>query len=479
MDKKHSEYIWIIACVSFAGFISTLDDYIVNVSLPTISRYFNASTSEAAQITLAYLLCLTGSLLLFGKLGDKIGYKKLFIIGFSVFTISSLLCGCAWNINSLVFFRCFQGLGAAMLSVMSPAIVGYYIPPEKKGWAFGILTTCCALGITLGAPLGGIISGIAHWRWIFLVNIPFGIAAVLVTNKALPAHEHTENKEKKNFRIDYIGAILSFSALFCLIYAFNMGEELGGWVSPYIITIFATSVICVVLFILYERRVKDPIMDLSIFRNLDFNFANLSTLFAYMLLAGCNFLLPFYLIVGMGLKPEKTGLIMLIYSVFYASISPFMGKYSDKASPRILCITGMFLAAGACVYFAFDLKALSLTVVIIYLIWRAVSYAMFISPNNKLVVSQTPADKLGVGSSILKVAVNLSLVLGVCLFETVFSIPLSEDLGSLHNHAVHSSTSINEMFAGFRYAYLFGAAVCILSAVFSILGSKIKPTRQA
>jgi len=478
---------WIIISVCFAGFISTLDDYIVNISLPTISHDFNASTSEVAQVTLSYLLFLTGSLLLAGKLGDRFGYKRIFISGYFVFTISSLLCFMSPGLKVLVIFRSIQGIGAAMLSVMSPAIIGRFVPPDMKGWAFGILTTACALGITLGAPLGGLITTFVTWHWIFFINVPLGLIAIFFTHRAIPK-EIFEVKNKKKLP-DVPGMVLSFAGIFCLTYGLNMGEELGGWTSTPVICLFIVSLISIVAFIFWEKELSrppliehdnskklkkmlplnaDPLVDLNIFRNLEFSFANLSTLLSYMLLAGCNFLLPFYLILVKGLKPHETGIIMLIYSLVYAFISPFMGRMADKIHPRSLCVTGMISAMGACLFFAFTLKYESLILVIIYLVWRAISYGMFISPNNKLVMSLVPSDKQGAGSSILKVATNLSLLLGICLFETVFSLPVPEGMFSLDKLMEHSK---NIIFAGFHDAYLFGAVICLLAAMFSLYQS--------
>lgn len=472
MDNSHKinniKQKWIIFCVSFAGFMATLDDYIVNVSLPAISRDFNVGTSEVAQVTLIYLLVLVSSLPLFGKIGDRIGFKKVFMFGYFIFTTGSLLCGISTSIHMLIACRCIQGIGASMLSVTGPAIIAKYVTPEVKGSAFGLMSTMAALGITLGAPLGGIITGFFSWHWIFFINIPLGIIAMFLANKIMPDEEFKKSTEK----LDFIGAGLSFTGLSFFLYGLNQFEELGGWKSPVVFFLLIFSAIFLILFYYRETAISNPLVNMNLFKNKEFLFANFGTVFAYMLLAGCNFLLPFYLILIKGYTTAQTGFIMIIYSIVYVIMTPFAGRYSDRIHPRLLCITGMLIAAADCAFFAVALKLNVFWPVILYLVIRAVAYALFISPNNKLIMDIAPDKSQGVTSAILKISINLSLVLGVCIYETVFSLPIPEGIGSLQTFLKGGKIAADLIIKGFTWSYLFGAVTCLLAFFFTFISVK-------
>jgi len=301
IDRK--PYRWIVFSVAFAVFMVRLDGYVVNISLPTITRYFHVGTSEASWVVLSYLLVMTASMLIFGKLGDRVGLKKIFISGYVCFTAGSLLCGLSHNICMLDVARGIQGIGGAMMMTGAFAVISHYLPEAITGWAFGLCSLANSLGIMVGAPLGGIITGFFSWHWIFLINIPVGIAAVLIARKALP-DEKPAGTAKEKPRFDVIGSTLSFIALSTLVYGLSMGNE-SGWQSPVILASLAIAAVASGAFIYREITCADPILDFKIFKNRDFAFAILTTLMAVMLLSGGNFLLPFYLELVRGLERRK------------------------------------------------------------------------------------------------------------------------------------------------------------------------------
>ena len=166
---KNNKYLILIYTVAMASFVVNLDTYIVNVSLPAMAIQFNTTTTAISWIALSYNLTVVSLLLTFGKLGDKIGLKKLFVLGFIIFSTSSLMCGLSYNLNMLILSRFLQGIGASILYALPQAIIAKYLPQEKRGMAFGILASAAALGITLGAPVSGLLSGFFTWRLIFFI----------------------------------------------------------------------------------------------------------------------------------------------------------------------------------------------------------------------------------------------------------------------------------------------------------------------
>jgi EmrB/QacA subfamily drug resistance transporter len=464
IDRK--PYRWIVFSVAFAVFMVRLDGYIVNISMPAIARHFHVGTSEASWVVLSYLLVMTGSMLIFGKLGDRIGLKKIFISGYVCFTIGSLLCGLSPNIYVLDVARGIQGIGGAMMMTGAFAVISHYLPEAITGWAFGLCSLANSLGIMVGAPLGGIITGFFSWQWIFLINIPVGVAAVLIARKALPDEKPAgTTTEKRHF--DVIGSTLSFVALSTLVYGLSMGQE-WRWDSPVILAALAIAALASGAFIYREMTCADPILDFKLFKNRDFVFVILTTLMAVMLLAGGNFLLPFYLELVKGLETEKVGFVILIYSLVYMPIAPFSGRLSDRINPRIICASAMFMGLIACLVFAFSLSMPGLAPAVIYLILLAVTYSLFFPSNNHLVMSLASHESQGAASGLYSTAINVSMVLGICLFESVFSHALPEGVSLKHASPDQAASIAGLLTDAFQIAFIVGSAVCLLAFVFSL-----------
>ena len=220
---------WIVFSVAFAVFMVRLDSYIVVISLPTLARYFQVGTSEASWVILSYLMVVTGSTLIFGKLADRIGLKKIFLWGYGLFTLGSLLCGLSPTIYLLDAASCLQGVGGAMMITSGMASIPHYLPKNIAGWAFGICSLANSLGIMVGAPLGGVITCFLSWHWIFLINVPVGILAIVIVKRSLPADQNRPPlAERRPF--DVSGSILSFVGFTALVFALSRCED-EGWQS--------------------------------------------------------------------------------------------------------------------------------------------------------------------------------------------------------------------------------------------------------
>lgn len=437
--------------------MSKLDSYIVNISLPTIAERFHVTSAEVSWVVLVYLLVSTSTLLLFGKLGDRFGLRKVFFFGYLLFTAGSLLCGAATSLEMLITARFIQGIGCAMILAIAFAVIPRFLPPEKTGWAFGIASTGAALGIAIGAPAGGLITGFLSWRWVFFVNVPFGIFAMYAVNKYIPDESPARLKVLRKAGFDILGAALSFGGLAFFLYALSTGWDFG-WASARILGSFGASFVLLATFFVREAKCTEPLLELGLFRSFHFSAAVTSTLFAYMLLAGNSFLLPFYLEVGKKLPTQTVGLIIMIYSVIYMAVGPFAGRISDRIRPSTLCAFAMLSAAACSFVFAFTLEMPGITSVVIFLVWIAFSFGFFISPNNNQVMRLAPARKQGSASGVFNTINSLGLALGVCIFESLMSRTAQGGL-----KAIPSSM------AGYKNAYLFGGAVCIIALFFSLL----------
>ena len=463
LRKKH---ILIVVSVLFAAFMSKLDVYIVNISLPSIALYFGTTASVVARTVLAYLIVGTSTLLFFGKLGDRFGQKKVFIAGYAVFTFGSLLCGISPNMNILVTSRLVQGLGAAMLISAAYAIIPKYLPKEINGWAFGILSLGAALGIAIGAPVGGIINKFMTWHWVFLVNVPVGIVAIIMSWKLIPS-EKMEKQKISVGEFDIPGTLLSLTGLSLLLYAINIGHSVG-WTSYRVLLPMSGSVILLALFSLCELKCKNPILDFSIFKDSRFTFATLSGFFGLAVLGGSSFIMPFYLELGKKLDPMTSGFVLMSFSIGYVIFAPLAGRLADRIQPSLLSTAGMTSLVFALFFFSVTLTIKGLIFPIIYLIWLSISFAVFFSPNNSFVMSIPAADKKGMASGCYNAVGAFGTAMGVAVFETVFS------LSSAHSGTVSAiiSKAPESAAHGCKMAFIAGMALAILAVFFSGINIK-------
>jgi len=452
----------IVFSISFASFMVNLDTYIVTISLPSIGAFFGKSTGEISWVALAYNLAVASLLIIFGKLGDRVGLRKIFMAGLFIFTSSSLLCGLSPSLYWLIGGRLLQGLGASILYAMTPAMVPRYLPVEMRGAAFGTLATAAGLGIIIGTPLGGLITGYLSWQWIFYLNVLPGLAALILCHRIIPGDECAPAGKGGHF--DFPGSILSFTLSLALIYGLNMGQEMG-WRSWAITGSFALAALSLGGFIAWEKKCSSPLMELGLFRSLAFSCGNMSSFLASNVLSGHNFLMPFYLILVMKLPAQQAGLVYLIYSAVYMITGPLAGRRSNAGNSAGLSGISMALAGLSTLVFSFMLETRSFVVIILYFVILGVSYGIFITANNIVVVGMAPEGKQGIVSGIFRMIGRLGMASGVCIFETVFSAGFPAATGG----GGYMSLPGDLLLRGFHTAYLAGGAVLLCAALVSII----------
>ena len=451
-----------VTAICLAGFIIRLDIYIANISLPAIARYFNVGTGQVSCVMLSYLLMVTSSMLLFGKLGDRFGTKRILVIGYGVFTLGSLLSGFSVTLAMLILARGLQGLGGAMLFTSAFSSISRVLPKEETGWGYGMWSTFVGLGITAGAPLGGIISGLFSWHWIFLVNVPIGLLGLLLAQRFIP---DDRPKREKGAPFNFLGTILSFLCLLALVYALNQAGVMG-WGSPRVLISFGVAAVLLFSMLNREKRHPNPLLPPDLLKNRGYTYAVLTGIMGFMFVAGNSFLMPFYLIRTHGLSPQAAGLMMLFYALTFAMLSPRAGRLSDTVDPRKLGLTAMALLAVASVSFAYFLRLPTLLPVALFLLLTGVSMGFFFSPNNRLAMALAPSQQRGVAAGIYQAAVNMGMVLGVSLFETVFSQRIDQTKGLPSLAFDHVRNVFPPHFYGYRDAYLLATLFCVLAILF-------------
>ncbi len=452
-----------IFTIALAAFMGSLDVTIVNISLPTISRYFDVGTGMVSWIVLAYLLVMSSFLLAFGKIGDLKGFKRVFLAGFAIFVTGSFLCAVAPSIKLLIAFRMLQALGAAMLTAIGPAMVTVFLPPEIRGKALGIVATFASLGIAMGPPIGGLLTSFLSWRWIFFINIPVGIVAILIGKAVLP---EAGPRPGQKARFDLLGAALVFLALFCLIFGMNMGGELG-WTSPAIAGSLIGSLVLAAVFVLRESRFSDPLVDLKLFKNASFTSANGAVLLVMLVYGGAVFLFPFYLEYVKGLGTDVAGLILMVPSIATMIVAPRAGTLSDRIGSRKICVAATLLCVAGFYLLSFLNVESSKAFIFVALVILGVSLWMFLPPNSNLVMAQSPAEKCGVASSLMMTARNVGTVIGIAVFEMVFAARVQ--MAGLSDGAVQGGATLIPLTLGFHDAFLVGVGFSVLAVILSVM----------
>lgn len=436
-----SGYVFIVIALALSIFFVRFDAYIVNVAMPTFVYVFKISVSQASWIALSYVLSQVSAMMLFGKLCGRFRLKNIFLTGMLIFTVSSLFCGLSPDFWYLIFFRCVQGIGGSMMLVSAFAAILLYLPHEKVGWSLSIMTTSAALGVLAGPVAGGLIVSHFSWNWVFLINFPVGIIAVIFCYKIIPAAASPEKKPGQT--LDIKGLLLSAAALFLLVYSLNMGCE-HGWNSPIILVCELFSVIFFIVFFQAEKRTGDPLLDMSLFSARSFVIVIISALIGFILFFGGNFLLPFYL-TREGLSPDQIGFLLMVFSIVYIPLAFYSGSLSDKYSSKKISAWAMFVGAVAAFVFAADLGG-GIACAVIYLVMLAVAYGFFFVPINHSIMSFASDTNRGSVSAVLNAVTNVTMALGIAVMETIYSeyeVPL----------------------AGFRTAFAVGGVFCFIAFV--------------
>lgn len=456
---RESDQRIILGIIACAAFMSTLDSTIVNISLPTISTWFQVDIGGVSWVVIAYLLTLTGLMLTCGRLGDIKGFRSVFIIGFSTFTVSSLLCGLSWSISSLIFFRILQGAGAAAIQALFPAMIALYLPEEKRGWAFGILLTIVSLGIAGGPIIGGYITEFLGWHWIFFINVPIGVVGVLLAMRYIPH----DTLSPKPGRLDIIGSILILLALVTLLFPLNQGLYLG-WTSYVILGSISASVLLWIIFILYEKRIDTPLIHFRLFDSRQFLFGNIAGMLVILSFAGTEFLLPFYLETVHGFTTEIAGMFLAVPAVFIMVAGPIAGKISDKYGSRNIMIGAAFFASVAMFLYTMFSPDTNIGFMVLTLAIEGCAVGLFMPPNMNLILSSETGEFEGVASGVMMMLRNVGGVIGIALFGTIAMQSILMKFGDHYARALPE-----EVMSGFQTAFSVGVVVCLMAAGISIL----------
>jgi len=447
--------------IALGSFIGTLATNIVNISLPTISGYFRVDTGFVSWVALIYLLVLCSTIVIFGRLADIKGFKKIFLAGFAVFAFASLLCALSNDIHILIASRALQAIGGAMFIAMGPAMISTILPRETRGRSMGYLSIAAAAGIALGPGIGGYLTTFLSWRSIFFVNIPICIFAIILGARIIPDCPGSKPAEK----VDLRGALLLTASLAGATLAINMGRNLGLQ-SPQILGSILIFLVCGYAFFLQERRTSKPLVDLNLFRIKCFLYANIASMMSMLVFAGTMFLLPFYLQELRGYPANIAGLILMVPPLVMMLTAPFAGSFADRHGSREICAASSILAAISFVLLSTIDQSTPLALVIVYMVLMGASITMFVSPNMSFIMGKCPEKIKGIGSSLTMGIRYLGSMLGVASFGAVYSANLPEAMHTASGLGGEASASMASAFHG---SFFLGIIFSIVMLIFSVM----------
>lgn len=340
---------WIMISTILASSMAFIDGTALNVVLPSLQKNLQATGSDLFWILNAYLLMLASFILIGGAMGDRIGRKKVFMVGIAIFIAGSASCGFAPNVTFLVIFRLLQGIGGALMIPGSLSLISSSIDEKERGKAIGTWSAFTTV-VTVGGPiLGGALADAGLWRYIFFINIPIGFIALIILGLRV---KEIKDEEHSTQSIDFPGAITIVLALATLTFGFLRIPAIG-FNSPQVLVSLAAGLLLLLLFLYIERKSRFPMMPLKLFANATFTGANLLTFFLYAGLGAGMLFLSLNLVQVQGYSQLQSGLTFLPFTILMISIARFAGKLADKYGPRLFLITGPAIAGAGLMILSF------------------------------------------------------------------------------------------------------------------------------
>ncbi len=407
---------YIILCAVCLG--TVLSAYVsscVNIALPNIMAALNFNMDSIVWVSLGYMLPYGSSLPITGKLGDQFGAKNLYIMGLMLFTAASLLCGTATSATAMVIFRIAQGVGGGLLLPNAMTVVAQTFDTHERGQALGVWSAMAAAGSAMGPIVGGYLIESFNWRTVFFSVAPVCAVSIALAFAIIPA-----SRRNPAAKIDFLGAALLIAGISMLLVALNQGQR-EGWTSFYILSLLALTFASFVLFLAVEQWVEQPMVEIQLFRSMNFTVANAVGFMSFVAFYGGLFLLPFFLKSILNFTSTTAGMVMLPLTASMVVSSPIGGRLADRFGSRLPAFTGIMLISGA--LYSLDTINADYSVHDFYvrLAVFGLGLGLTMSPLTNCAISSLPKDKVGVGSGIFNFGKIIGGSIGVVFAEVLLS----------------------------------------------------------
>lgn len=407
---------WTLAAACFALFMAILDNLVVNIALPTISKDLNSTATQLQWIVSAYTLAFASLQITAGGLGDRLGRKRFFLIGVAIFTATSFGAAFVQNTEWLIAARVMQGLGGAFIMPLSLSLISNAFPPQERGKALGIWSAISVSGLALGPIVGGLIVEYLSWHWIFLLNVPIGIVAFLVTSAVVRESRDTTG----TVATDIPGTLLITGAIASLVWALIQAGD-RGWGDQWIVTAFIAAAVLLTAFIAVEARTERPMVPLSFFRSTTFVGANIVSFAVSFLISGVAFSMTLYWQNIHGFSPVKNGLTMLPMVATMMIMSPISGALINRIGPsRLLALGTLITGASSLLYLRTSVNGGYLDLLPGYIV-MGFGMSLIFAPMTTAVLNSVATEKSGVASAVNGAIRETGFAFGVALLGTIMN----------------------------------------------------------
>ena len=444
-----------LAVIAFVALMDGIDGSIVNVALPTMAGDFGTDTGTIAWVAVVYMVMMAGLMITFAKVAKNGLIRKVLLGGLILFTASSLFCGMSTGFHMLLVFRTIQGVGAAMMGAAVPMVCVKYLPTSNLGLGMGVITLGCSLGFALGPAVGGIITDLLSWHWIFLINIPLGLIVIPLIAKVLPGDEGYSGE------LDIRGAALLFSAIICGVVAIERAPY-----SDSTLSVILSAIGCAVFlaaFIRTELRNEEPLLNLRVFKHWKFDSVLMACMLSNLVYMGMLYLLPFYMHVCMGFSPSMTGMYILISPLLTLILCVPISRWSDRTERRAFAVVScVILTAGSLIMVLLSAGSavlpLAATLVCMGLFW-----ALCGGPMGGRIIENVEDESREMGSSIMYVSLYLGSALGTALFAMFFTF------GSGSGNISFSDLPPGTFIDGFVLSMIIATAMATVTVILSFI----------
>jgi len=434
--------VFVLLICSSSLFITYLDSTILNVALPTLQLDLHASLAGLQWIADAYLLVVASLLMLTGSTADRLGRKRLFLIGLAGFGVGSLLCSVAPNTGSLIALRMVQGVGGSMLTPISLSIVrNTFTDHKERVQALGVWSGIFGVATACGPVVGGVLVTEVGWRSVFWVNVPICAVMILAALRYVP-----ESRAPRPRRVDVPGQLLMIAFLGSLTYAIIQGP-VSGWAAPLILALFGVALASLALFALVERHRAEPLLELRFFRSRPFTGASVIAVLAFTVLGGFLFVITLYLQEVRGDSPLRAGLSLLPATIVMAAAAPVSGQFTGRHGPRVpLVASGLLMAAGMALLLGLSPGTSYLQIAIALAVLGA-GLGLVNPPITNTGVSGMPPAQAGVASAVISATRQIGSVIGVAIMGDLVTTGVRAGMKSGQTHAAALSAATHSPWA--------------------------------
>jgi EmrB/QacA subfamily drug resistance transporter len=461
------DYKWgALSCTSLGALVATINGGTLIIALPELAKELDAPLFSLVWVILGYMLTQTALVLLVGRTADMVGRKKLYVGGFALFTVVSLLAGFSTGVGQLIVARIFMGAAGAFMMANSGAIVTDAFERERLGQALGVNQMVAAVGSILGPVVGGWLTSYS-WQWVFWFNVPLGIIGTVWAAWNLRELVTVE----KGQRLDLIGSASFLTGLTALLIGLTQGG-IRGWSSEVVVVSLVVAAVLIPAFILFELRSKDPLLDLKMFRSRIFAFGNMSALLNSLARMAVTFLFVFYFIGARGYDHLTTGFMLTPLAGSMFVFAPLAGRLADRLPARVLSSFGMLVTAGGLLGMTSIGVGTPYWKIALWMVVVGAGSGIFNSPNTRAIMGSVAPEMRGVASGTRTLVVNvgavLSIAFAIAMVTSDMPASVMVEIFSGVSHGLSTSAAA-PFISGLHAALLLMAGVSIVGFFFSAL----------